>query len=105
MLFRSGRDSGAINVGGNKVIPEQVESVIRAVPGVAEVVVKPKASGVMGQLVVAEVVPEQSDMDKKVLKKNILAYCRENLHNYQVPALIRFVDQVQVNMTGKIKRT
>jgi acyl-CoA synthetase (AMP-forming)/AMP-acid ligase II len=104
-VFFLGRDSGAINVGGNKVIPEQVESVIRAVPGVAEVVVKPKASGVMGQLVVAEVVPEQSDMDKKVLKKNISAYCRENLHNYQVPALIRFVDQVQVNMTGKIKRT
>jgi len=104
-VYFLGRESGAINVGGNKVIPEQVETVIRAVPGVSEVLVKPKASGVMGQLVSAEVVLTENVADKKVLKKDIVAHCKANLQSYQVPALIRFVDQIQVNTTGKIKRT
>ena len=100
-----GRDSGAINVGGNKVIPEEVESVIREVEGVGEVLVKPKGSGVMGQLVTAEIQPLSSVADKAVLKKAIIAHCRGRLEKYKVPALIRFVTEIEHNPTGKISRT
>ena len=99
-----GRDSGAINVGGNKVIPEEVESVIREVEGVGEVLVKPKGSGVMGQLVTADIQPLSPAADKAVLKKAILAHCRQRLEKYKVPALIRFVVEIEHNPTGKISR-
>lgn len=99
-----GRDSGAINVGGNKVIPEEIEAVIREVKGVAEVVVKPKNSGIMGQLVTAEVEMVGSETDKKALKQDILSHCREKLEKFKVPALIRFVAEIQYNLTGKINR-
>lgn len=99
-----GRDSGSINVGGNKVIPEEVEAVIREVAGVAEVVVKPQKSGIMGQLVIAYIQPLYPNIDKGALKKNIAAHCRECLEKHKVPALIKFVGEIEHNSTGKINR-
>jgi acyl-CoA synthetase (AMP-forming)/AMP-acid ligase II len=100
-----GRDSGAINVGGNKVIPEEVESVIREVDGVGEVIVRPKGSGVVGQLVTADIQPLSLESDKTALKKAIMTHCRERLEKYKVPALVRFVAEIEHNPTGKIRRT
>lgn len=100
-----GRDSGAINVGGNKVIPEEVEAVIREVEGVGEVLVKPKGSGLMGQLVAADVQSKSPDVDKAALKRKIIAHCRTRLDKYKVPALVRFVAEIEHNPTGKISRT
>lgn len=99
-----GRDSGSINVGGNKVIPEEVEAVIRGVDGVAEVVVKPKKSGIMGQLIVADIQPLTLDIDEGALRKKIITHCRECLEKHKVPALIRFVGKIEYNSTGKINR-
>lgn len=99
-----GRDSGAINVGGNKVIPEEVEAVIREVGGVGEVLVKPKGSGLMGQLVTAEIQPMSPDADKASLKEKISAHCRGRLEKYKVPALIKFVAEIEHSPTGKISR-
>ncbi|ATX76601.1 o-succinylbenzoate--CoA ligase [Reinekea forsetii] len=100
-----GRDSGTINVGGNKVIPEEVESVIREVEGVGEVIVKPKSSGVMGELVTAEIQILSSVSDKAVFKNAIIAHCRRRLEKHKVPALIWFVAEIEHNSTGKINRT
>lgn len=102
-IYFLGRDSGAINVGGNKVIPEEIENVIRMLSEVKEVVVKPKKSGVIGQLVSAEVIL-QDNVDKKDFRPKLLAHCRQHLENYKVPALVRFVDQISLNSTGKINR-
>lgn len=103
-VYFLGRDSGAINVGGNKVIPEEVEAVIREIEGVVEVVVKPKRSGVMGQLVTAEVQITKLVTDTKVFRKSIISHCREKLDKFKVPALIRFVEEIDYNPTGKISR-
>jgi acyl-coenzyme A synthetase/AMP-(fatty) acid ligase len=100
-----GRESGAINVGGNKVIPEEVESVIREVEGVGEVLVKPRLSSVMGQLVTAEIQPLSSVADKALLKKAVIAHCRKRLEKYKIPALIQFVTVIEYYPTGKISRT
>lgn len=103
-IYFLGRDSGAINVGGNKVIPEMVESIIRQLPEVAEVVVKPKKNSVLGQLVTAEVVAFATELSQVQLKEKIVTHCKANLETYQIPALIKFVDDIVVNTTGKISR-
>lgn len=102
-IYFMGRDSGAINVGGNKVMPEEVEFVIRQLDEVEEVVVKPKSSGVMGQLVSAEVILKNG-VEKKTFRVKLMSHCRQNLENYKVPALLRFVDDININSTGKINR-
>lgn len=103
-VYVVGRRSGTINVGGNKVVPEQVEAVIRQVEGVADVVVRAKASSVTGQLVVADVVPWSAGANTAELKKAIVGHCRAVLARYQVPALIRFVEQIESNPSGKASR-
>jgi acyl-CoA synthetase (AMP-forming)/AMP-acid ligase II len=103
-VYFVGRRSGTINVGGNKVVPEQVEAVIRQVEGVADAVVKAKASSVTGQLVVADVVPWSSGADTTALRKAVVGHCKAVLARYQVPALIRFVEQIESNPSGKASR-
>ena len=104
-VFFKGRDSGAINVGGNKVIPEEVESVIRMVPGVGEVRVKGKSSGMMGQIVIAEVELSPEYSDSTSLKSDIMTACKTELDRYKVPALVRFVKEVPLSPAGKIIRS
>ncbi|RUO70883.1 AMP-binding protein [Pseudidiomarina salinarum] len=103
-VFFLGRDSGAINVGGNKVIPEEVESVIRSVPGVEEALVKAKRSGMMGSLVVADVRACSYIADTTTLKTEIIIRCKAELDSYKVPVMIRFVEEIASNSAGKVLR-
>lgn len=98
-----GRASGAINVGGNKVNPEEVESLIRQIDGVADVRVFGKKSSMLGQIVAAEVVAEAA-IEKQELKRALLRNCRSQLQNWQVPAFISFVDELAETAAGKRER-
>ena len=51
----TGRRTDLINVGGNKVHPSEVESVVSAVPGVVDARVFGTRSSIAGQLVACEV--------------------------------------------------
>ncbi len=99
-----GRDSGAINVGGNKVQPEEVEEVLMSSDFVRAAYVYAKNSPMMGALVCADVVPVENFIDKKILKSKILVYCRDNLENYKVPALLKIVEDLETTESGKLKR-
>jgi acyl-CoA synthetase (AMP-forming)/AMP-acid ligase II len=96
----AGRASGAINVGGQKAHPEEIEGVIRSVPGVVDVVVYGKKSSMMGQLVTADVVAEP-DVDATALKSAIAGECRRQLPNWKVPATIRLVGSLTETAAGK----
>ncbi len=98
-----GRDNGAINVGGAKVHPETVEAVIKAVPGVALVRVSGKSSPVMGALVMAEIqLAEGADMEET--RAAIKAACRDGLNREAMPASLRFVEDFEINASGKLVR-
>jgi len=99
-----GRDNGIINVGGNKIHPEQVELVIRGLTLVSDVYVYAKASSVLGQLVAADIVLADSTLDRKVAKGLIIKYCKEQLASYQVPMLLFFKDQLAISSNGKMIR-
>lgn len=99
-----GRSSGAINVGGNKVHPEEVENVIRDLPEVFEVRVFAKSSSIMGQLVAAEVVAA-AEADAGALRRQIQQHCRSMLEPWQCPALVILVDRLQETAAGKRERT
>lgn len=99
-----GRESGVINVGGNKVHPEAVEGVLRELPGILEARVSGKKNPLMGEIVVAEVVTDSGIGDER-LRRAILDHCRPRLEPWQVPALVRFVDQLGVLPAGKLSRT
>lgn len=97
-----GRESGVINVGGNKVHPEEVERVLLAHPHVQLARVYAKANPIMGALVMADVVPEPDAPE--TLKQELAAFLRARLEKHMVPASIRLHDGFEVNAAGKIKR-
>jgi acyl-CoA synthetase (AMP-forming)/AMP-acid ligase II len=98
-----GRASGVINVGGNKVHPEQVEQVLLQYPGVRQAKVYAKASSVLGQLVTADIVVDNST-DSKALQAQLLRHCQQQLERYQLPARFNIVSSLATNATGKLSR-
>lgn len=103
-VYFLGRDSGSINVGGNKVQPEEVEHVLLDSGLLNAAFVYPKKSPMMGNLVCADVVLKDKLDDIKVIKAELIKYCRKNLENFKVPALIKFVDELEITQSGKLKR-
>lgn len=99
-----GRDSGSINVGGNKVMPEEVEAVLLQHPGVALVKVSGLRSSITGQLVVATVQARGSHENPEAFKAELRVHCAARLPAYKVPALIKLVPDLSVSAAGKIVR-
>ncbi len=103
ILFK-GRLNGAINIGGNKVIPEDVEARILEVPGVYQVAVRAKSSSIAGALVEALIVPAPELEDTSGLVKSVKQHCKQVLPSFKVPAFVRLVDELPIGAAGKIKR-
>lgn len=98
-----GRASGVINVGGNKVHPEQVEQVLLQHPSVRQAKVYAKTSSVLGQLVVADIVVD-AETDSKTLQTQLVQHCQQQLARYQLPTKFNIVSNLATNGTGKLNR-
>ena len=102
-----GRQGGIINVGGLKVHPEEVETVINSHPEVRMSLVRSKKSPITGALVVADVVLVEGfapAVDGRKVEEDILRHCREALPRHKVPAAINIVRSLALASTGKIAR-
>jgi acyl-coenzyme A synthetase/AMP-(fatty) acid ligase len=100
-----GRRDGVINVGGQKVHPEEVEAVINHHSQVRMSLVRTRKNPIMGALVVADVVLNAAaNGDMKALQQDILTHCRQTLPSHKVPAAINFVPSLELAETGKLVR-
>ena len=89
-----GRKSEIINVGGEKVYPQEVENVIQEMDNVAEVTVYSEKNPIMGNIVCAKV-RLTKDENKKSVISHLKKYCRKRLQNYKVPVKIKIVGEEQ----------
>ena len=87
-----GRLGESINVGGEKLMPGEVESVVLAVPGVADCRVRGEAHPLTGQTVAVDVVSFASDQE--ALRAAIRIACRERLARHKIPTRVTFVPSV-----------
>ncbi len=105
-----GRVSGVINVGGQKVHPEEVETVINRHPRVEMSRVRAKKNPITGSIVVADIVLKKTDCqalasaDGATLKSEILSMCSTELPRHKVPVTINIVAALSVGATGKLAR-
>jgi acyl-coenzyme A synthetase/AMP-(fatty) acid ligase len=93
----TGRREELINVGGEKVTPSEVESVLLEMPEIADCLVYGESNAITGHNVAAKVVPS-SEQDPRKLKRQIKQHCRQQLSAYKVPVRITFVQEA---MFGK----
>jgi long-chain acyl-CoA synthetase len=98
-----GRESEQINVGGEKVFPVEVESVICEVSNVAEAVVYSETNAVTGKIVCADVrlVEEEPRAD---IVKRIKTHSFARLESFKVPVKIRVVSEISHSERGKTLR-
>tara|TARA_Y100001934_G_scaffold275909_1_gene371348 strand:- start:1590 stop:2966 length:1377 start_codon:yes stop_codon:yes gene_type:complete len=83
-----GRDSELINVGGQKVFPAEVETVLLEHSAVDDAVVFGEQNAILGKIVCATVrVIDTSP--SAAIKTDIARYCRERLEKYKVPVKIQ----------------
>jgi len=104
-----GRVGGVINVGGLKVYPEEVESVLNADPRVRMFLVRARRNPITGAVVVADVVlanpTSQAASDTPdAIKNDLLDTCRRTLAAHKVPAILRFVPVLEFTPAGKLVR-
>lgn len=85
-----GRESDLINVGGQKVYPAEVESVVAEVANVREVAVLGVPHPFTGQIVVARVVLERPE-EARAVEARVREFCRDRLAPYMVPARVEVV--------------
>jgi acyl-CoA synthetase (AMP-forming)/AMP-acid ligase II len=103
-----GRRGGIINIGGLKVHPEEIETVINRHPQVRMSLVRPKPSPITGSIVIADVVLKSGRAgaggEFAAVKGDILKLCRDALPRHKVPVAISFVPALDVAATGKLAR-
>ncbi|HLN52598.1 MAG TPA: fatty acid--CoA ligase family protein [Lentimicrobium sp.] len=95
-LYFTGRNNEIINVGGLKVLPQEVESVLMKIPVVDNCVVYAEKSPITGNIVAADIQLKKGTMENEA-RQVIRDYCRENLDRYKIPVKIYFVEAVEFN--------
>ncbi len=100
-VFIKGRSKSMINVSGNKVFPEEVESVLMLYKDVEDARVYAGKHPVTGEIVEAEIV--MNPLSEKN-SEDIISHCSEYLISYKIPQRIFFVDEIRKTNTGKIRR-
>lgn len=87
-----GRTTDLINVGGNKVYPNEVESVLLSFAGVKDAHVYGEANPITGMSVVADVSVDEENNNREFIKK-LRRFCGEKLESFKRPTAIRLKNE------------
>jgi long-chain acyl-CoA synthetase len=101
-LFLVGRRHNRINMAGMKFFCEEVEAVINQFPGVKESRVMGRPHPRVGEVPVAEIVPEDPAAAPEI--KEIGRHCQKHLAVHKVPVSFSIVSELPYTPTGKIRR-
>lgn len=102
LMFKfSARRDDLINVGGYKVVPQQVEEYLLKLTQVQQAVVYGRKNSVTGQIVACDVVLEPgTHLDPTIAKQQLAKV----LPRYAVPRIINIIDALRMTSTGKLCR-
>lgn len=94
-----GRAKEVINVGGQKVLPSEIESIILEMEEIADCMVYGEKNAITGQTVVCDVV-----LNKNIenIKKRVRVFCKDRLDAYKIPTKVNIVDKT--NFSDRFKK-
>lgn len=99
LLFLIDRQKDVVITGGVNVYPAEVERVLAEHPSVSDAAVIGVPDDEWGESVFAVVVTTAP-----VTADELLAHCREALASYKCPRAIEFVDELEVDPLGKVRK-
>ena len=94
-----GRAKEIINVGGQKVLPSEIESIILEMEEISDCMVYGEQNVITGQTVVCDVV-----LNKNIenIKKRVRVFCKDRLDAYKIPTKVNVVDKT--NFSDRFKK-
>ena len=98
-----GRNKELINVGGEKVLPSEVESVLLQMPLVKDCTVFGEPNPITGQIVAANLFLSEN-MKQSEIKKEVQKFCSDKLDKYKIPIRIKVIDGSEFTDRFKKKR-
>ena len=98
-----GRNSEVINVGGEKVLPSEVESILFQMPSIKDCIVFGESNPITGQMVVAKVLYNET-LKISEIKKLVVGFCKNKLERYKIPAKIILMRESEFSERFKKKR-
>ncbi|MBI5922899.1 MAG: long-chain fatty acid--CoA ligase [Betaproteobacteria bacterium] len=98
-VYITDRVKDMINVSGFKVWPAEVEQFLYKMAGIQELAVYGLPAGAKGEEVAVAVVQKPG---ANLSADDVIAYCRENIAAYKVPAQVNFVSELPKSPSGKI---
>lgn len=98
-----GRNKELINVGGEKVLPSEVESVLFQMPGLVDCVVYGESNPITGKMVVAKVL-FKDEIKTSEAKKRVVMFCSDKLDRYKIPAKVVLMKESEYSERFKKKR-
>ena len=101
-LYFVDRKKNIIRRSGENIAAAEVETVLAAVPGVAQVAVIAALDPLRGEEVLAVVVPGEGETE--ALAEALFAAAAERLAYYKVPGLLLFVPSLPTTSTQKVQR-
>ena len=101
-LFLVGRNDDVINIGGEKVIPSEIEEIIKQIPEIEDVVAFGIDNEIFGKTIKVNIIKKKNSNLDKI---KILSYCLKNLEKFKIPSKIEFVEKIPKNEYGKVKRS
>ncbi|MFB3926300.1 MAG: AMP-binding protein [Syntrophales bacterium] len=100
-LYFVGRKDDMIKTRGERVGPEEVESALYSLAGVAEAAVVPVPDDILGNAIKACIVLKKGHA---LTVREVIAHCRRILEEYAVPKYVEFRESFPKNTSGKIDR-
>lgn len=99
-----GRIKEVINVGGEKVLPSEVEAVLLEMYEIDDCLVYARQNAITGQTVIADVVLNESSVAQDI-KKIVRKFCKEKLAGYKIPTKVNIVESILCSDRFKKIRT
>ena len=100
-LYLVGRSDDVINIGGEKVMPNEIEEIVKQIDGVEDVAAFGIDHEIFGQVIKLHVVKSENSNLEKL---SIIKFCMKNLEKYKIPSKIDFVTNIPQTDYGKVKR-
>lgn len=97
----TGRKKNMIKSGGISIFPEEIEEVLSAYPGLADVAVISCQHPEWGESVQALVVPKAG---AAIEPESVIRFCKERLASYKAPKSVQLVASLPRTALGKIDR-
>ncbi|GGR78661.1 MULTISPECIES: class I adenylate-forming enzyme family protein [Streptomyces] len=99
-----GRAKEIINVGGEKVLPLELESILMGSPRIAYCAVYGKPNSITGQAVHVDVKPDGA-MSRAEVRRHVREFLDGKVEPFKMPAKVTVIDEIPVSARFKKKRS